>query len=263
MSSQLIRRIFTSIISIIFVCSVIFIMPSFYVYIFVLLLWIYAAFELIRPTVGGSYFKFFIFLICIFFFFGGELIKYLDLTWIALFIVIALNIILGIDFIFIRRRLRPNLIFTAAYINLWLSPLMLIYFIEVVNQPVLVWVYCLTVISHDLGGFVGGKIYGKNPLSPNISPNKTIEGLAFGYLLALFISLILYALMESSLQVILSMMTLCFVGALIGDLIMSAFKRIYEIKDFGTILPGHGGLLDRVDSWLGAAPFAYLLTQLN
>lgn len=110
----------------------------------------------------------------------------------------------------------------------------------------------LVIWATDTGAYlIGGKI-GKTKLAPSISPNKTIEGSAGGTIASAIVSaiyLIYFPIADSYILSILFMMVLSVVGQL-GDLVESKIKREYGVKDSGKILPGHGGILDRIDSLL-------------
>lgn len=104
----------------------------------------------------------------------------------------------------------------------------------------------------DSGAYFVGKFLGKRKLWPEISPNKTIGGALGGLILALIVGVIFHLVYPFSLpwlSVIAVSLVISVVGQL-GDLAASAMKRHYQIKDFGNIFPGHGGILDRLDSLL-------------
>ncbi len=125
------------------------------------------------------------------------------------------------------------------------------------------WIIWLLIIifSNDTGAFYGGKTFGKNALSPNISPNKTIEG-SFGGIITSAIagfifSLIFFKDISLAFLMIPASIILAVAGQ-VGDLFESAMKRASNIKDSGLILPGHGGMLDRIDGLLPAIPVLYV-----
>lgn len=116
----------------------------------------------------------------------------------------------------------------------------------------------------DIGAYYAGKALGRNKLSPNVSPGKTREG-AIGALVACAIFALVmqvYALPHISLVKMVVIALLSSVVAQAGDLIESQMKRAYGVKDSGTLLPGHGGVFDRFDSLILAAPFFYLLVRM-
>ena len=119
----------------------------------------------------------------------------------------------------------------------------------------------------DTGGFFVGKTIGKHPLAPILSPKKTIEGLAGGVLFSIIGGMISHFTFTPFFSLGESMalgVGLALLGAL-GDLAESAIKRSVHVKDSGTIIPGHGGVLDRVDSLLftGPAMYYYVMFSLS
>jgi phosphatidate cytidylyltransferase len=119
----------------------------------------------------------------------------------------------------------------------------------------------LVIWSSDSGAYFTGKRIGKKKLLPEISPKKTVEGAAGGIVAALVVSVIcqfLFPVYETFGFAMLAAVVISVFGQ-IGDLVESAFKRHYGVKDSGSLLPGHGGILDRCDSWLFVLPILYLL----
>ena len=109
----------------------------------------------------------------------------------------------------------------------------------------------LIPIITDTCAFVGGKLLGKHKLSPKISPNKTIEGSIAGLLLGSLLPTIYYICFvdqsESFFDILIVSIILSILGQ-IGDLVFSAIKRRFNVKDYSKLIPGHGGLLDLFDS---------------
>jgi len=141
-------------------------------------------------------------------------------------------------------------------------------------QFILVLIIC---ISTDLGGYIFGKIF-KGPKLTKISPKKTYSGLIGSFILSLVVALIFTKYINLGgaayleIQTLLSekginnfklyfLFIILFISFIsqIGDLIISYFKRLAKVKDTGNLLPGHGGLLDRVDGIIFAMPVSYLL----
>ncbi|QTD42296.1 phosphatidate cytidylyltransferase [Sporosarcina sp. Te-1] len=123
-------------------------------------------------------------------------------------------------------------------------------------------IYALLVIwSTDSGAYFTGRKIGKRKLWPEISPNKTVEGFVGGIVCAIVFACVLQAIQPittSYLSLILITIVASIVGQL-GDLVESALKRHYKVKDSGKILPGHGGILDRFDSLLFVLPLLHFL----
>ncbi|MDF0725153.1 phosphatidate cytidylyltransferase [Cytobacillus sp. S13-E01] len=125
--------------------------------------------------------------------------------------------------------------------------------------------YALIVIwSTDSGAYFIGRAIGKRKLWPEISPNKTIEGSIGGIICALVIVIIFqfFVPMEESIVTLIIFTVLLSIFGQIGDLVESALKRHYAVKDSGHILPGHGGILDRFDSLLFVLPILHFLQLL-
>ena len=122
----------------------------------------------------------------------------------------------------------------------------------------------ISVFAFDTGAYLAGKTFGKNYIAPKLSPKKSWEGFIGGYILS-FISLLTYCFFATQ---NISFLWLFFVVALIsifstaGDLFESFIKRQAGVKDSGKFLPGHGGLLDRVDSILFVVVFFYIFRKL-
>ena len=116
----------------------------------------------------------------------------------------------------------------------------------------------------DIGGYVFGKIIGGKKLS-KISPNKTISGTVGSFILSIIPLLIVINFNYIDLEFNLTNIIFCLLISLIsqlGDLFISFIKRKAKIKDTGNLLPGHGGILDRVDGIIFAVPFSYFLLRL-
>lgn len=124
--------------------------------------------------------------------------------------------------------------------------------------PWLLLLLLLTVWAADTGAYFAGVNFGKRKLAPDISPGKTRAGLAGGLIAAPLVALLAAKLMPVTTIDPVHLALVSLVTALMsvgGDLLVSLHKRTSGIKDSGNLLPGHGGVLDRVDSLLAAAPF--------
>ncbi|RPF55962.1 phosphatidate cytidylyltransferase [Aquisalibacillus elongatus] len=113
----------------------------------------------------------------------------------------------------------------------------------------------------DTGAYFAGRAFGKHKLWPIISPKKTIEGFFGGVIGAIIVAVILQVIFNyhEHMLLVVFVSIVASVLAQVGDLIQSAFKRIYDIKDTGHILPGHGGILDRFDSLIFMVPFLHFI----
>lgn len=111
------------------------------------------------------------------------------------------------------------------------------------------FIYFMVVVFDGFSQLCG-QLFGKRKLIPSISPNKTIAGLVGALVIVSSTSLFLFPSMElSDMQTLMTSLFICF-SALLGDLLASWYKRICRIKDYGTLIPGHGGILDRFDSFI-------------
>ena len=112
----------------------------------------------------------------------------------------------------------------------------------------------------DTGAYFMGMLFGKHRLAPAISPKKTIEGSIGGMLISVLFAGLFYLVTPDWIdwqKALILGLLISIVGQL-GDLIQSSYKRMQGVKDSGALLPGHGGVLDRVDSWLIVFPFIHL-----
>src|SRR5690606_12442948 len=123
-------------------------------------------------------------------------------------------------------------------------------------------IYALIVVwLTDTGAYFTGRSFGKRKLWPEISPNKTVEGFVGGIVVAVIAACLfqLFMPVTGSYLILIAVTVVASVTGQIGDLVESALKRHYGVKDSGNILPGHGGILDRFDSLLFVLPVLNLL----
>ena len=147
-------------------------------------------------------------------------------------------------------------LFVLTYI--WLPMAYLIQSAE--NSPWLILFIFIMIWSSDTFAYLAGKRFGKRPLAPKLSPKKTVEGFIGGIVGTLIVGVAVNYFIEwTSATAALSLALTVAITAPFGDLIASALKREADIKDSGVFLPGHGGALDRLDSFITAAPVAVLV----
>ncbi len=133
---------------------------------------------------------------------------------------------------------------------------------DVYHGAKLVLFVCILVWVADSGAYFAGKSFGKHKMAPRVSPNKTIEGLIGGVIAALvagWFAAKWFDIQFSSYAALFITTLLTVVISVLGDLVESMFKRVSGIKDSGNIIPGHGGVLDRIDSLTAAFPIFTLL----
>lgn len=118
--------------------------------------------------------------------------------------------------------------------------------------------------STDSGAYFIGKAFGQRKLLSQISPNKTVEGALGGMIFAVVIAILFHVVhpIYSSIEMVLLVAVVIAIAGQLGDLVESALKRHYNVKDSGHLLPGHGGILDRCDSWLFVLPILHLLQMI-
>ena len=125
----------------------------------------------------------------------------------------------------------------------------------------------------DSGAYFSGRFFGKHKMSPNISPKKTVEGAVggviictVGFLLIGWIDQTIYRQIGASIEIsylnLAIISVVCSLSGIIGDLSASVIKRQFNMKDFGTIMPGHGGIMDRFDSVVFTAPVFFILLKI-
>ena len=121
----------------------------------------------------------------------------------------------------------------------------------------------LAVMSTDAAAYAGGRLLGRRQLAPSVSPNKTIEGAFFGWLGGFGATIALDQILNLDVQIwplVLLALVLPVAGQL-GDLVESLFKRAMDVKDSSNLIPGHGGVLDRLDSLLFGLPVVFFFLQ--
>jgi len=136
----------------------------------------------------------------------------------------------------------------------------------------LIVLFICMVAAADTGAFFAGRALGKHKLAPQVSPNKTWEGLAGGILLSCTVALLVYFFVYrgsmpgtggvTQLLLVLAAALSIAIFSVVGDLFESIAKRQAGVKDSGSLLPGHGGMLDRIDSITAALPMYALALKL-
>lgn len=150
-------------------------------------------------------------------------------------------------------------LFTIAYVFL---PLTFTSQMAEKHAPIILYIFVM-IWSSDSFAYLFGRWLGKRPMAPSLSPKKTIEGFIGGVLGTIAVGVVVnhfWELVPVALSI--SMALAVSICAPFGDLIASAFKREANVKDSGVFLPGHGGALDRLDSFITAAPIALLIFQI-
>ncbi len=151
--------------------------------------------------------------------------------------------------------------FTLAYL-----PLMAVFVSLMLARPDgdrRVLVFLILTVCSDAGGYFAGILIGRHPMAPSISPKKTWEGLGGSVVACLAGGAILLPwLLQGRLWQGLVLGAAAVGAATLGDLVESMIKRDLQLKDMGSVLPGHGGILERLDSLLVMAPVVWLLLAI-
>ena len=148
--------------------------------------------------------------------------------------------------------------FAAAYVPFMAGFLMLMLAADDGAERVALFI--LLVVASDTGGYIAGVLAGRHPLAPSVSPKKTWEGLAGSLVLASAVGVVgVVWVFDASPFVGVALGVASVATATLGDLAESLLKRDLALKDMGSLLPGHGGVLDRIDAMLLSAPLVYLL----
>ena len=179
----------------------------------------------------------------------------------VLMVVYGLMILLLIYIVLVKNKITFDeigfILLGAFYVGMGFH-----FLIETRNDGIEWIVYCLLVVwTTDSGAYFVGRKFGKNKLWPEISPKKTIEGFVGGIVIAVIFAIGLQCIqpiMSNFVSLILITIVASMMGQM-GDLVESAIKRHYNVKDSGNILPGHGGILDRFDSLLFVVPLLHFL----
>ena len=159
------------------------------------------------------------------------------------------------------KNLTNNLLILMLGLIFLLFSIISAYFLR--NDNLNFFIFTLLIsVSSDLGGYIFGKLF-RGPKLTHISPNKTYSGMIGSYLMSIFLGLIFIFYLKQpfilefySLSLIIIILIISTVNQL-GDLLISYFKRKKKIKDTGKLLPGHGGLLDRIDGIIFSIPISF------
>lgn len=200
---------------------------------------------------------------------SGIALGFLFLAYILLspsfFFNFGLIIIFGIS-IYELIKLRVFSLQSLLAFILIVTAILCLYLYELERSLILIAV--MISVATDAFAFFAGKVLGRNKIFPIISPNKTLEGTVGGIVSSVAInSLMITLIFQNSLKTLdVIMLTLmifiCAVAAVFGDLLISSIKRQANLKDTGSLIPGHGGLLDRIDSHILCIPVFFVLYEV-
>ena len=198
-----------------------------------------------------------------------RILSSLILLPIALFLIIKGSILFNIFLIITfaitlyewhkMSKLKPYYFFGLIFIPI--SFYTIYKFINFENNYIYFLIVTLICVSTDIGGYMFGNIF-KGPKITKISPKKTYSGMIGGYIVSIIVLIVFLSPITITFNILIFILLVSSVSQL-GDLIISYFKRLSKIKDTGHIIPGHGGLLDRIDGMIFAFPFSYLILKLK
>ena len=152
------------------------------------------------------------------------------------------------------------IILTVIYIGYFNIKIFIIFYNNNSSELLLLYFIITICISSDIGGYIFGKIFKGKKLT-KISPNKTYSGLIGSFILSLIFTIIFFK-NYFEIEIIILMSFIISTVSQIGDIFISYLKRKAKIKDTGKILPGHGGILDRLDGLIFALPFGFFIFKI-
>ena len=186
---------------------------------------------------------------------------------ILILLVILLVSIKALFFLFDKKN-KPvdslsKYVYLIGYIILPFVLITKIPFVENSYNPNIILSIFILIWVNDTFAFLVGKTFGKHKLFEKVSPKKTIEGFVGGFIFSIVAGIILaqFLMLQSYIHWVFIAVLASVFGTL-GDLVESKFKRIANVKDSGNIMPGHGGVLDRLDSIIFVAPIVFLFYQI-
>ena len=196
------------------------------------------------------------------------LLALLFLSYINLFVLTYVLLITGVlsiieflgitNIILKQKKIKKFLINLIFIIYIFFLFTLFITLSSSLYLKILIFIILLSCVASDIGGLVFGKIF-KGPKLSKISPNKTVSGVFGSFIFSIiFIVFIIYYLAQSFEPIIISVGLITSTSCQIGDLLFSFLKRKSSLKDTGNSLPGHGGVLDRIDGMLLGLPIGLL-----
>ena len=197
----------------------------------------------------------------------------LNYNFVLVYSLIVLGVISIIEFYTLVKKILNNKILSFL-VNLFFTLyiyffcFMFFFFSNVLQLKIILYSLLIGCVASDIGGFVFGKLF-NGPKLTKISPNKTYSGALGGFVFAIiltvgfviFIYKFFFIKIELSYHFILMILFLSLVSQ-IGDLVISYFKRKSNLENTGNLIPGHGGILDRIDGMIFVFPIFYIINQL-
>ena len=178
---------------------------------------------------------------------------------ITLISLIFWFVLIPIDIMY--KKISSNIKFQIFYGYFLVSPMVIVTTFVFIQNKILLLVPFIMIWVSDIGAYFIGKKFGKNKLAKNISPGKTIEGALGGFACNIICALILTYFFAISFYIMLFFATIITALSIFGDIYQSFLKRQAKLKDSGSIIPGHGGLFDRLDSFCPTLPIFFLVSN--
>ena len=193
--------------------------------------------------------------------------KYPEFQLVFLIIIVTTNVLLG--FSLLKKKFFSFSILKNRFVGHFYLVGSLVIFFSMSNvlgtyDPLIILSFLSLIWISDSAAYVFGVSFGKRPLLKSVSPKKSIEGFIGGVIFSILLSLVFSFYININFRMVqwLIIAVVTSVLGTLGDLVQSQFKREAGVKDSGKWLPGHGGLYDRMDSIIFAAPFIYLLIKI-
>ena len=194
-----------------------------------------------------------------------ELLEYQMLLFIIFLLLLMFAYVFGFPKYTTEQIAVPY--FSLFYVSILLSYIYQVRMLE--NGAILVWLIFIGAWGSDTCAYCIGILFGKHKVTPKLSPKKSLEGCIAGVVGAALIGFIFATAIKGQIEGMNNpQLTFAIIGAAssvlaqVGDLAASAIKRNHDIKDYGNLIPGHGGILDRFDSIIFTAPVVYYLAEL-
>jgi phosphatidate cytidylyltransferase len=192
---------------------------------------------------------------------GSAVAAHIDGPGPVLVVILATIVAVVLFFSVLPRRRPVDNAATTILGAVWVAPLALAATVRQAPDGIaLILMIVLLTAFFDIGSYFSGRAIGRHPLAPVLSPKKTLEGFIGGIVTAVAVAALLstvdYFIVD--LRQALTLTAIVVLLAPLGDAAESMIKRSLGVKDMGSVLPGHGGMLDRIDAFLLVVPFAYL-----
>ncbi len=176
-------------------------------------------------------------------------------------LVIAIVILMTVEWLNLIKTAKDQVKWQLIGLFYILIPIFSVIKLRLLDSDILFWMFAV-IWTTDIFAFFAGKILGGAKMAPEISPNKTWSGLLGGVMASILIGFISSFMFQGGVMFFVLVSAILAVIEQASDLLESKFKRIFGVKDSGNIIPGHGGVLDRLDGMMLVAPIVLLLVTI-